>query len=265
MEVWITLRYSLPYSKERMMRMGFRFATALLFAAVVLSGCGKSGDRGSSYTEADGERLANKKCATCHDLHMPAKTSENEVAPPMFAVAVHLKDWMKSDSPAMQRAKFIDFVQDYVINPSPQKSYCDPASLKSYGLMPSQKGKVNREELAAIAGWVYDHFDQKAMLEIIRRENYLKSLPPYKRVLETKDCKVCHISGADRVAPSFEKIAQRYGIEGLENIKRSIREGSRGRWKGYSAPMRAYGKDMSEAQIEAIAKWIAAGGREKGR
>ncbi|WP_457606880.1 c-type cytochrome [Nitratifractor sp.] len=220
-----------------------------------LSGCGKKSSSTQASPHLDGEKLLHEKCARCHNLDMPPKTSDHEPAPPIFAVVVHLKDWMKVENPSEKRAKFIAFVQDYVLHPSREKSYCDPKSLKLYGLMPSQQGKVTKEELGAIAAYLYDEYDQMKMLARMKEINRLKRLPPYEQVLETRDCRMCHIVGAGRLAPSFPEIAKRYGPKGAKQIRRSITEGSRGHWPKYHTPMRAY-PDLTPAQLEGITQWI---------
>jgi cytochrome c len=248
------------------MKMKSAVLPLALVSTIVIGGCGEDGkrNRGDNEVFYDGEKIAVNKCSSCHNLDIPPKTDSNETAPPMFAVAVHLKDWMAKKDPNGVRERFVSFVSDYVLEPSREKSYCDPASLDTYGVMPSQKGLVTRDELTAVAGWIYDTFDQKALMEEMKRRIYLKSLPPYRQVLETEDCKMCHISGGGKVAPKFEKIGERYAEKGgIEAISKSIREGSRGKWKGYTAPMRAY-KDIDDKRLEAISRWILEQGKKAG-
>lgn len=38
----------------------------------------------------DGKKLLEQKCASCHNLAMPPQLSEDELAPPMMAVAFHI-------------------------------------------------------------------------------------------------------------------------------------------------------------------------------
>ena len=225
--------------------------------AVLINGCSESGGKRISL---DGEKLLKEKCSSCHNLDMPAKTGEDEVAPPMLAVVFHLKDWMKVDNPSEKRPKFISFVKDYVLHPSREKSYCDLKSLETYGLMPSQEGKVGEEELTAIASFIYDNYDQRKLLETVKEINRIKRLPPWKQVLETRDCRMCHILNAGRLAPSFDEIAERYAKsdDGMEHLKKSIMEGSRGRWPSYKVPMRSYG-DLTAEQLEGVAEWIMNG------
>jgi len=222
---------------------------------LLLAGCGSTQQKSTRHY--DGEALAKQKCSRCHNLDMPPKTSDKEIAPPLYTVTVHLKDWMKTPTPDLQRQKFIDFLADYVIHPSREKSYCDPKSLKLYGLMPSQKGKVTPDEVRAIAAWAYDTYDQMKMLAVMKERNRLAAMPPWKQVLETRDCRSCHIIGAGKLAPSFPQIARKYAgdPDALKKIEASILHGSKGKWPRFKVPMRAY-KGLTPKQLDGIARWI---------
>jgi cytochrome c len=217
---------------------------------ILFAGCQSSSTQSNSL---DGQMLTNNKCASCHNLDMPPTTSEDEKAPPLFTVTVHLKDWIKVNNPSELKGKFVTFVKDYVINPSRDKSYCDKKSLDSYGLMPSQKGKVTPQELEAIANYIFDRYDQKALLTYMQERARIAALPLHEQVLETHDCKACHING--KAAPTFAQIGERYKNGEINKIIESIKNGSKGKWSGYVLPMRGY-KDISQKKLEAIAKWI---------
>ena len=206
----------------------------------------------------DGKELAKEKCSMCHNLDMPPKFNKNEKAPPLFTVTVHLKDWIKGDTPTEARNKFIEFVSTYPLNPSLDKAYCDKDSLKKYGLMPSLKGKVTKDELVAIANFMYDTYDQKVLMEYLQEQQRLKKLPLHEQVLETHDCKLCHNN--PKVAPSFAQIGKRYA-KNPEAIKASILNGSKGKWKDYHVAMHGY-KDISPKQLEAMAKWMIQEGQK---
>jgi len=232
----------------------------VLFLASILLfvGCNSS----SSKKSYDAQALLEQKCSSCHNLDIPPKTSEDEKAPPLFTVTVHLKDWIKVNNPSELRGKFVSFVTDYVLNPSKEKSYCDKKSLESYGLMPSQKGKVTKDELEAIANYMFDLYDQKKLLAINQERARIAALPLHEQVLETHDCKMCHHKNDNKNAPTFKEIGKRYGKDGVETIKNSILNGSKGKWSGYHLPMRAY-KDIPKKQLNSLAKWIANGAKEQ--
>jgi cytochrome c len=232
-------------------------------AIALLSGCsGAQKHKSHSGASLDGEVLAKAKCSSCHNLDIPPKTSEGEKAPPLYTVTVHLKDWIKADTTAEKRSKFIDFVSTYGLSPSLKTSYCDKKSLKQYGLMPSLKGKATKSEIAAIAAWAFDTYDQMAMLKIMKERNRIAAMPPYKQVLETHDCRLCHILGNGKLAPTFTQIGQKYGPDGIEQIKTGITHGSRGKWPGFHTPMRAY-RDLTDKQLSGIATWIANGAKNQ--
>ncbi|WP_353662557.1 c-type cytochrome [Hydrogenimonas sp. SS33] len=218
---------------------------------LLLSGCGDH----TKKPTYEGAALAEQKCSHCHNLEMPPKTSPDEKAPPMMAVVFHVRDFMKVENPSEKRQKFIDFVTDYVINPSASKSFCDKKSLQEYGVMPSQKGKVTPEELEAIAGYMYDHFDPGVYLKIMERKARMEALPAYKRVLVQKNCLGCHGVEQDKIAPSFHKIAQKYHKVGKKTMAQSIRNGSRGKWRGFKVPMPPF-RDLSDEEMNAVTDWI---------
>jgi len=227
--------------------------------ALIVAGCNSSTE---SYSNLDGRALVEQKCSSCHNLDMPPATSDKEKAPPLFTVTVHLKDWIKVNNPSELKGKFVDFVSDYVLNPSKEKSYCDKKSLETYGLMPSQKGKVTKDEAKAIASYIFDLYDQKKILELNKERARIARLPLYQQVLETNDCRLCHQKNSSKNAPTFEEIGKKYGVEGKEIIKNSILNGSKGKWKGHLLPMKAY-KNIPQKQLDALVDWIANGAKER--
>jgi len=212
-------------------------------------------DETVSKKTLNGEILIQKKCAKCHNLDMPPKSYENEIAPSMMAVTFHLKDFIKSNNPSEHEGKVISFIKDYVVAPSREKSFCDKASLDSYGVMPSQKGNVTQEELEAIAHYMYQTFDNQKMLKIMAEEQRLASLSLHERVLEQQKCENCHDIHKDKVAPSFEMIASRYGVKDREVLIKSIKEGTKGKWEGKKLPMPPF-KQMNDKDIEGMVDWI---------
>jgi len=219
---------------------------------LILLGCGES----QKHTKIiDVEKLTIQKCSSCHNLDMPPHTSEDEKAPPLYTVTVHLKDWMQVNNPSELRGKFVNFTTDYVINPSKDKSYCKAKSINMYGIMPSQKGNITSEEVEAIADYIFDKYDQEKLLAILQERARIAALPLYQQVLETHDCKMCHNPLNTKTAPSYEMIATRYNSNDTKVLKESILNGSRGKWKGYLLPMRAY-KDIKPKQLDALVKWI---------
>jgi cytochrome c len=194
---------------------------------------------------------------------MPPKSYENETAPSMMAVTFHLKDFIESANPSEHEGKIVEFVKDYVITPSREKSYCDKDSLDSYGLMPSQKGKVTKKELEAIAHYMYETFDNQKLLAIMAEKQRLATLSLHERVLEQQRCQNCHDIDKDKVAPSFKMIASRYTQKDKVLLIRSIKEGTKGKWEGKKLPMPSF-KHMKDKDIQGMAEWILSLNGKKG-
>jgi len=104
----------------------------------------------------DGATLFEAKCATCHTATRPSNMS-TLVAPPVMGVMRHVKMAYNT------KEKAVKFVTEYALNPQMSKAVCMPQKIKRFGLMPSQKGNVTKEELQTIASWMYDNFPPKGL------------------------------------------------------------------------------------------------------
>ncbi|MEA3492426.1 MAG: cytochrome c [Campylobacterota bacterium] len=217
-----------------------------------LAGCDEEKQPQQSY---DAVALTQQKCATCHDLSMPADSNADEKAPPMMAVVFHLKDFIKVNVPSAHQGKFVEFVDDYVMNPTLSKSYCDKDSLEKYGLMPSQKGNITPDELNAVSKYLYSHYDAQRFYRERAEETRVKNMPIHERILEQKRCKNCHELEKDKVAPSFQNIAKRYTREDKKTLIHSLSSGSRGRWEKSRIPMPAYSK-LTPEELDGMVDWI---------
>ncbi len=226
-----------------------KYLTPIVSCIVLL---GLSACSSQPKVKYNGANLVQKKCASCHNLAMPPKTYEDEKAPPMMAVAFHVKDFMKVKTPSDKKPKFIAFFQDFVLHPSKEKSFCDEESLKSYGLMPSQKGKVTEAELAAIATYVYDYYDQNKFLKQMQKKAKFDALPKGEQLATANGCFNCHDKVKPKTGPSFRAIAQKEDNE----IKKVIKEGSKGTWKEFEKAMMPPFKKINDADIETLIAWI---------
>ncbi len=74
-------------------------------------------------------------------------------APPMPMVAMRLKKMLDND-----RQKFVDFVEDYIQNPSQDKGFCMPMAYKRFGTMPAIGKGMSSEDRTLVATWLYDNF-----------------------------------------------------------------------------------------------------------
>jgi len=116
----------------------------------------------------DGEKIFDAKCSECHVKMMSKKEAMKHFkemkAPPMIEVAHKLKSNIKivdDLDDEIHRAVVVAFIKDYAINPHLDKSMCNSGALERFGVMPSQKGKINEEELDALAKWIYDYYQGK--------------------------------------------------------------------------------------------------------
>jgi cytochrome c553 len=112
---------------------------------------------------SDAKTLLEKNCASCHMLTTPTIDMIPELkAPAMDAVGFHLKL-------AMQDPKEIEkFIVDYVQNPDASKSVCESNKVQKFGVMPSLKGKVSKEDLEKIAAYIAAHYPSKAFSAMIK-------------------------------------------------------------------------------------------------
>ena len=216
--------------------------------ALLFQGC--SGNTQKEHF--NGEMLLEKKCAVCHNLKMPPDTYEDEKAPPMMAVVFHLKDFMKITMNDEKFSKFIPFVQDYVIHPSAQKSYCDKESLKTYGVMPSQKGNVTEDELEAIASYMYDFYDQQKYLKQMQKKAAFDALPKGEQLARKNGCFNCHAFEKVGVGPSFKMISKRDTKEIIDTIQ----NGSHGNWEGFHVMMPAFKSRLTQDDLNVLQSWI---------
>ena len=234
--------------------MSSRFLGALLCAAatIFISGCTQEQKR---HNDLDGRAVLETKCASCHNLDMPPKTSPEEIAPPMMAVAFHIYDLIEVDTPAEKIPASIAFVEEYVFNPSRERSFCDKKSLDDYGLMPSQKGKLSKEELEAAAIYMFDHYNQENFLRIMKERQQLRDMGPGERAARKHGCLSCHGISQKKMGPALNAIAGRYKDD-PEQVMRSIRTGTQGRWEeARHARMPSFAK-LNEKELEVLTKWI---------
>jgi cytochrome c len=220
----------------------------ILLVLLFFTGC-----ENETKIKYDGKALLEQKCAMCHNLKMPPSTYEDEKAPPMMAVVFHLKDFMKINNNQDKVEKFIPFIQEYVIEPSREKSYCDKESLDSYGVMPSQKGNVNEDELEAIAEYMFTFYDQQVYLKEMQAKAAFDALPKGEQLVRKSGCLNCHALEKDKVGPSFKNIAK----NGTQKSIEIIQKGSQGKWKHFNNMMMPAFKDkFSKKELNILKEWI---------
>ncbi len=117
------------------------------------------------FGSSKGYSLYKEKCAACH-IESISKSAfiqniSNMKAPPMVEVANQVKNniIIKEDDDDIHRQVVILFLKNYIDNPKLDYSMCNPAAIERFGLMPSQKGKLDEEEKQSIAEWIYDRYE----------------------------------------------------------------------------------------------------------
>ncbi len=119
----------------------------------------------SALLATDGYEVYKKNCMTCHVEIMKKsetiKKFKTLKAPPMVEVSNRLKEniIIKDDDDDIHRYLFILFVKDYIINPDLQNSMCHAQAIERFDVMPTQKGKVDKNDAQAVAEWLYDRYE----------------------------------------------------------------------------------------------------------
>lgn len=110
-----------------------------------------------------GEELTKTKCASCHFLGVPTPQQiQSFKAPAMEAVLFHVKPAFKDN-----KIKIKEFMMDYVQNPDIKKSVCESNKVTKFGVMPSQKEVVSKEELSKIIDYLMDKYPTKEFVSLI--------------------------------------------------------------------------------------------------
>jgi len=121
-----------------------------------------------------GIELLKNKCASCHMLEAPEFHQIPTLkAPAMDAIVFHINLAMEDEK------KKKAFIVDYVLNPDASKSVCESNKVAQFGVMPSQKGKVTKEELELIATEMlakYPHAKFAAMIKEMQKNDKFNAL-----------------------------------------------------------------------------------------
>ena len=74
-------------------------------------------------------------------------------APAMPMISMRIKHMTDS------KEEFVNFVKDYIQNPSQKKGYCMPMAYKRFGVMPPVGKGLSEEARELVALWLYDNFE----------------------------------------------------------------------------------------------------------
>ena len=203
----------------------------------------------------NGKMLTEQKCASCHNLAMPPVISDDELAPPMMAVAFHMPNFMEPRDKSQRIPMAIEFVVDYVLHPSLDKSYCDEDSIKRYGLMASQKDNVTKDEVKAIAEYMFKHYTQQNLAKVQEDIAAFNALAPGEKIALKHKCLGCHKINKKIVGPSFIDIANKYK-DSKEKIIQAIKNGSRNSWKSSNGAVMPPFKQIPKEELDILSDWI---------
>ena len=102
---------------------------------------------GYSFAQT-GSQIFEAKCAHCHLLETPTDTLNLE-APPMDVVMRQVSYMYRNQQ------SFIQYLKDYLQNPSTEKSIC-PSCIKRWGLMPPVN--ISSYEAEELGIWLFRRF-----------------------------------------------------------------------------------------------------------
>ena len=111
---------------------------------------------------ASAQKIFQKKCQMCHNLQKPKNKAQKMkmVAPPisvaMRSVVIGLDAVEGPVSDAELREISIEFLTDYLKDPSAEKGYCEEISYKKFGTMPSLKGFMTDKQIDTVVPWIFD-------------------------------------------------------------------------------------------------------------
>ena len=111
-----------------------------------------------------GEALMKSKCTMCHLPTTPTPEQMKTLkAPPFDAVLFHAKDALQDETEVKRH------IVEFTLKPNVSKSVCESNKVAEFGLMPSQKGSVSKEELEKIADYLYANYPQKKFVKLITK------------------------------------------------------------------------------------------------
>lgn len=98
-----------------------------------------------------GEEVFNTNCKVCHTTTHPSQIQDKSklIAPPLFAITKHVKKAYPN------KKDFVAFVDDYIQNPTKEKSKCAAKSVERFGVMPAIGKGMSKEDRALAIEYIY--------------------------------------------------------------------------------------------------------------
>ena len=178
-----------------------------------------------------GEALVKSKCTMCHLPTTPTPQQMQTLkAPPFDAVLFHAKDALKEES------KVKKHIVEFTLNPNVSKSVCESNKVAKFGLMPSQKGSVTKEELEKIAEYLYENYPKKEFVKLINKMqtdskiNALKNSPFLINIDALPHLTKILIQNWDKEALNLSKeqkekllVVRKETMSGVKKIKKALK------------------------------------------
>ncbi len=209
---------------------------ALATSAVLLAGCGTVG-RVEGGSQARGKELFNQKCAQCHALKDAG--ARGVIGPDLDAAFATVR----SDDPGQgfDESTIRDVIRGQIAYPVEDPATDAPGMPAN--LVTGEDADAVAVYVAAVAGLPVKDTGQQAA-------GGGKETTDPKEIFNSQGCQGCHVlskAGATgTVGPNLDEAKP-----GLEEAVAQIRNGGGG--------MPAYKDDLTEQQIQAVAKYIAGG------
>ncbi len=137
-----------------------------------------------------GYRVYKENCSLCHMERatlwdflkarlnvLSGKRPENIDAPPMNLISARVKEFYPNE------IEFVEFVKDYITNPSRSKGVCKPAAYTFFGTMPPIGQGMSEEDKEAVARWLYHNYSDlwselfRRVKELQRKREAVPELP----------------------------------------------------------------------------------------
>ncbi len=105
--------------------------------------------------DLNSKEIYKSKCMMCHTTQVISRDQKkNLIGPPIDEVMLHIKEHYKNKEDAVQ------FISDYIMEPNATKALC--ASIDKFGVMPSMKERMSKEEANVVAEMIFEKFPRES-------------------------------------------------------------------------------------------------------
>ena len=106
-----------------------------------------------SLFATSGEEIFKTNCVSCHMMKKGKDIANKSkmLAPPVFGIVRHTKEVYPT------KEAFVEFVSEYIKNPSKDKAVCQKKAIDRFGLMPKIGQGMKDEDIEKVVKWLYDN------------------------------------------------------------------------------------------------------------